>query len=616
MTRRTTIFLLLLLLNLSAAAYSDHRQRHTDSLENVLRTAKLNDEGRLKIYKDLMWGYLQTDGKKSTHYARKALALTERRDWLKSRADALRILGLVAYGGNNYEEALYFYEWALAVTDSMRGKNYAESDIDDNLSSLYGSIGNLYNMQDRLHLAIAYYQKALPIFEKYRWLESTSILYFNVGELFSSMGNVAEAETNYQKAMDIARESGDSLLVALPTKGLGKIYLTRGELLQAEEVSQMGLAYYRCHAEEENSAYVSTLNTLSRIRLKDGRLDEADALAQESLGRLNEDTGSDVCADTYNLLCEVAMEKRDWSAACNYAQLALDADTIETYDDLGTHVLLSQIYAHMGETEKACVGIQKVYSGMEHFATEHYQSGLSQMEVLYETEKKQTAIEQLRRERKWILWGGVLVAAVLLLLALLFFALWHGVRLGRKHALVKAKLEGERDERVRIARDLHDRLGGLLTAIRQHVSDPAALSLTDEAMREMRGVAHHLLPDSLRRFGLRVALRDYCASLRGVSFSFLGTERHIEHEEAVYCIVYELVNNAVKCAEAQTIRVQLTMEADYTAINVWDDGKGMDVAEQTQGAGLENIRQRVAAVGGTLHICSRLGEGTEVNVEI
>lgn len=615
MTRRTTIFLLLLLLKLSVAAYSDHRQRHTDSLENVLLTAKLNDEDRLKIYKDLMWGYLQTDGKKSTHYARKALMLTDGRDWLNSRADALRILGLVAYGGNNYEEALQYFEWALAVTDSMRGK-YAQSDVDDNLSALYGSIANLYNMQDQLHLAVAYYQKALPIFEKYRWLESSSILYYNIGELFSSMGNVAEAETNYQKAMSVARESGDSLLMSLPTKGLGKIYLAREELVLAEEVSQMGLDYYRNHAEEENSDYVTTLNTLARIRLRTGRQKEADALACESLARLRESTGSDVCADTYNLLCEVAMARRDWPAARAYAQQALDADTIETYDDLGTHVLLVQIYAHMGEAEQASAGIQKVYSGMEHFATEHYQSGLSQMEVLYETEKKQTAIEQLRRERKWILWGGVLVAAVLLLLALLFFALWHGVRLGRKHALVTAKLEGERDERVRIARDLHDRLGGLLTAIRQHVSDPTALSLTDEAMREMRGVAHHLLPDSLRRYGLRVALRDYCASLRGVSFSFLGTERHIEHEEAVYCIVYELVNNAVKCAEAQTIRVQLTMEPDFTAINVWDDGCGMDVAETSDGTGLQNIRQRVAAVGGTMCISSRPGEGTEVNVEI
>ena len=198
-----------------AMAYSDHRGRRVDSLEAVLASENPpRGTDLLRACKDLMWGYLQTDGERAKLYARRALALSYELDALNSRADALRILGLVAYGSEDYDTALGYYNWALAVTDSMRSKKrYAESDIDDNLSTLYGSIANLYNMQDQGHLAIAYYQRALPIFEKYGWKESCTILYHNVGELYEGMGNTAEAERNFLMAKQSAQESGDSLKV-------------------------------------------------------------------------------------------------------------------------------------------------------------------------------------------------------------------------------------------------------------------------------------------------------------------------------------------------------------------------------------------------------------------
>jgi len=181
------------------AQYADHRNREIDSLEMVLKSPHVpQGEELLRIYIDLMWGYLQTDGSKSEDYARKTMAQSYRVDGKNARVDALRLLGMNAYGRGDYDEALGYYNHALALTDSMRSDSrYTEKDIDDNLSSLYGNIGNLYNMQDKLLLAIDYYQKALPIFEKYRWLESTAILYNNVAELYLSMGNYKEAEDNF-----------------------------------------------------------------------------------------------------------------------------------------------------------------------------------------------------------------------------------------------------------------------------------------------------------------------------------------------------------------------------------------------------------------------------------
>ena len=226
---------------------------------------------------------------------------------------------------------------------------------------------------------------------------------------------------------------------------------------------------------------------------------------------------------------------------------------------------------------------------------------------------------------------------VLLLSTLAFFLLWRGLKLRRRTALIEAKLEGEKAERVRIARDLHDRMGGLLTAIRQNLheeseesglsgisgepgksskSAPLKLSraLIDEAIREMRNVAHHLLPDALSRYGLRRALSDYCRTLKNVSFSFTGQERHIAHEEAIYCIAYELVNNAVKSSGASHIHVQLMVQDALTVLNVSDNGKGLGDTSN-DGIGLSNIRERVETLGGKLDIISEAGNGTEVNIE-
>lgn len=620
-----------------ASAYSDHRGRKVDSLETVLNSGRqLTDEERISAYKDLMWGYLNTDSERTISYARQTIALSYRHDWMNSRADALRILGMVAYGGGDYESALGYYQQALALNDSMQAAGkYDQKTIDDSYSALYGSIGNLYNIQDQAHLAIAYYQKALPIFEKYQWLESTSILYHNIGELYETMGNNEEARRNYLLALENGRRSGDSLLVAMSCKGLAKAYISLDDYERAGQVANEAYQYYRNHTFEENGDYQTTLCDLARVQLKGlHNLAQAEVYARMALSAINDETGADQQADVFSLCAELALERHQWQKAKDYALRALATDTIETVGDQGSRVLLAMACAELGEKELVKQLIVQIYNGMERLATHHYQSGLSQMEVLYETEKSRAEAEQrhqeneqLRREKKWYLWGGILTALVLLLVALFFLLLWLSIRLKRRSDLMQARIDGEVGERVRLSHDLHDRLGGILTALRQQLcqsaeqggTPSAAIALTDNAISEMRNVAHHLLPDSLHRNGLRIALRDYCSTMPRVSFTFLGDEQHVPHEEAIYCIVYELVNNAVKSSGAQHIRLQVIAEPDFTAINVSDDGRGFEIpsdADSPTEGGLRNIRERVEAIGGTLDLLARPGQGTEVNIEV
>ena len=619
-------FVLLLLLGAEARAeYSDHRNRKVDSLEHVLRSGQqMNDEQLIRLHTDLMWGYLQTDGQRAETNARKVLALSYEHDWLKSRADALRLLGLMAYGDERYDESIAYYEWALAVTDSMRtsGK-YMETDIDDNLSTLYGSIGNLYNIQDKNLLAIEYYQKAMPIFEKYGWRESLTILHHNIAELYLVIGNSDEAERHYRSAIEQGRTTGDSLMMALPLKGLVKIYIDRDDYQRAQQTIEPAYIYYQAHRDEEPGDYAEVLAALTRMNLMSGHEDltQAKAYAREALDVVNDEMMTETRCDVFAAAAMVEMKAKNWRTALQYALQSIhENDEEATFSDVGSYELLANIYMQLGNMEEASRYIRKVRILMEQFSTQNYQSSISQMEVLYNTEKKQKLIEQLNREKQWHLWGGILLSASLLLLALAFFLLWRSVRLQRRSALFKARFDGEVDERRRIARDLHDGLGGMLTMLRLKIEGDASkselLKQLGDTATELRRVAHHLMPEQLLKNGLTVSLQDLAISVPGAHFSHFGSNDRLSQdlEVVLYRCAYELVNNAIKHARADRIDIQLMQEEGQVTLTVSDNGRGLESESQQGGIGLQNIRERISHYQGTMHIVSGKEQGTETNI--
>ena len=623
---RPFLLLPLILLCVTARAdYADHRNRKVDSLEQVLQSGQtLNDEQRILAYRDLMWGYLQTDGNRAEANARQVLALSNERKWLNLRVDALRMLGMLAYGGDRFDEALSYYNWALAVTDTMRtDSRFSEKDIDDNLSSIYGAIGNLYNIQDKNLLAIEYYQKAMPIFEKYGWRESLTILHHNIAELYLSMGNDKEAERHYRQAIEKGEETGDSLMMVMSRRGLAKIYIDRDDYQQAKQTIDPAYAYYHAHRDEEPSDYAEVLASLAKINLMSGyeNLTQAKAFAREALNVINDEMMTETRSNVFAAAAMVEMKAKNWNAALQYALQSIhENDDEATFSDVGCYEMLANIYMQLGNKEEASRYISKVRTIMECFSTQNYQSSLSQMEVLYETEKNQKVIEQLNREKQWHLWAGILLSALLLILALAFFLLWRGVRLQRRTALFKARFEGEVAERSRIARDLHDGLGGMLTMLRLKIEGDASkselLKQLGDTATELRHVAHHLMPEQLLKNGLMTSLQDLAISVPGAHFSHFGNDSRLRQdmELVLYRCAYELVNNAVKHAHANRIDIQLMQEEGQVTLTVSDNGRGLDSESQQGGIGLQNIRERISHYHGTMHIVSGKEQGTETNI--
>ena len=199
---------------------------------------------------------------------------------------------------------------------------------------------------------------------------------------------------------------------------------------------------------------------------------------------------------------------------------------------------------------------------------------------------------------------------------------------------MQSLLRGEESERGRIARDLHDGLGGMLSGVKLTLNNMTgkhtlgdddvlkfekAINLIDQSVKELRNVAHNMMPEILMQKGLDTALANFCESMAtppNIHYQFFGTAQRYENgfELTVYRIAQELVNNALKHAQSDEILVELIQQDNRVSINVRDDGRGFDESTQNAGHGLINLRSRVAGYQGNFDISSVIGEGTEINV--
>ncbi len=623
MKKRLTIAIYLLaVFCLDVWSYTDHRNTKTDSIETVLNSPNPpKGEQLLECYLELIRGYLGHDTEKHESYCKKALELSYDVDRKNARESVLYHYGLHYYGQSQYEKAEYYYRWALAVTDSMVGnKRYSESDIDNCRSQLYGAMGNLYNLQDKYLLAIEWYQKALPIFEKHGWLESQTILNHNIAELYLSMGNLEKAEHHWLQAIRTGKASGDSLMTALPRKGLTNVYLAQQNYNKVHETLLPAYHYFHAHRQEEPGGYPEVLALMVKMHLMDQHEDIAKAkeYAQEALNLVTEDMMAETRQEIFIAATMVAIKEQHWQQALSYAQKSIHQNDEEaTYSDVGCYEMLANIYMHLGQNDKAFEYIQKMRAMMERFATHDYQSGLSQMEVLYKTKEKEAQINALNKERALFRWLLAVAIGLLIALALLFVYRLQTHRRQKELLTAKVALDTETKERHILARDLHDSLGSMLSLLRLKLErkDDGTMDLLDKAIHELRRTAHHLMPEELLKVGLSSALHDFAVSLPEARFQAIGDINLSKDIELVlYRCAYELVNNAIKHAQANHIDIQLMQEPQQVTLSVSDNGTGTKTINE--GMGLHNIRERIATYHGTINIVSTQENGTEINITI
>ena len=204
-------------------------------------------------------------------------------------------------------------------------------------------------------------------------------------------------------------------------------------------------------------------------------------------------------------------------------------------------------------------------------------------------------------------------------------------------SMLSATLEGQEQERIRLARDLHDGLGGLLSAVKMDLSGLTTLVTApkqsaiigktlhhlDTAVDELRRIAKSMMPEVLLTYGLGEATKEYCNSLQKSGIPVICQIFHYKNDMnanrqvTLYRIMQELVNNGVKHASATQILVQLQQSGNSIYLTVEDNGLGFDKVQMSQlkGAGLANIQSRVEMLQGKLEVESTPGTGASFSVE-
>jgi len=250
-----------------------------------------------------------------------------------------------------------------------------------------------------------------------------------------------------------------------------------------------------------------------------------------------------------------------------------------------------------------------------------------------------------------LLLSGVIIMLLLAVALVVFFVVYqrrlHAQQLLREQEanrhqreLLAAAVEIQENERRRIASDLHDDIGSLLSAARLYLRqfDPHAepesnemvkeetLSIISKMIQNTRRITHDLLPSELEKFGLFAAVEDLCERVsRSGSLTVncvAGEDKRFDakSEVALYRVLQELVNNTLKHAEAKRIDVDYVWRKDRLHFRYADDGKGFDLTKAAQrggaGLGLRNIESRISLIGGEVDYQTAPSKGLQVRISI
>lgn len=516
------------------------------------------------------------------------------------------------------------------------------------IATILGNIGKSYTYKSEYEQGLQYFLEAMGYIEK-----------AGDKDLEASFNDILQCLYHYLKQNEKAIEYGEKAVAYFSKDSLGYNY--------ANALMNLSTNYMNLKPRQIEKGLEGHLKVLKIARATDNLRMEATVL--NNIADCYNELGRTAEARVYN---EKALEmarkmnsvRSIFTSVMRLGYFELRSNHFSKAESFFMEALLLSKDHKMLKEEKTCTGamVDLAYARNDYRAVKQFETRLDslsnlvlndaiqkailELETKFETEKKEVRIAALEKERRTTYW---LAGAVCLIFILAIVLLVYRHRLIKNQKMLveqqvkqleqekqlvatQATLDGETAERTRLARDLHDGLGGMLSVVRLNLKDvksggyiaaeemtrfDKALSMLDDSIRELRRVAHHMMPESLLRYGLKVSLTDFCNEIPSAHFHYFGDEKRLDGnlEILIYRSVHELVNNALRHANADNINLQVIQEADRISITVQDDGKGFDTATEIKGMGLESVTNRVATYNGKMSVYSSPGSGTEINIE-
>jgi two-component system, NarL family, sensor kinase len=668
------ILLILLLLPLSLLARKEGQER-LDSLVKSLPRQK-EDTNKVKVLSSISFLDYQYNPEQGLQYGNEALALAKALRWKPGIANAYNAIGANWQVIGNGKKSLECFLSSLKINEELNDK----TGIAQNL----GNIALIYSFEGNSAMSLQYLFKALRIFEELNDKDGIATQYINIGAVYDEQNNAAKALLYDTLALRIFREMGDKASIANQLGNIGNVYMSlkkyddalrcfQESLKLNEEIgSKSGMArdltnlstYYGRKRE-----YVKALATqLSALKIFEAMGYElGTGLAEANVGTYYYDI-----ALNHDKLAGNANVPKDKKSCLQLAEYHLQRGIalVIKNDNLQqlafAYKSLSGTQAEMSNYKDALENF-KNYSKLNDsiFSIENNKK-IQDLENQRELDLKESRIKILSQDNNMkdlraardkqtrrALVGGIGMLVIIAVSLVMYY-----VRKQRSDKLianerintllkeqelqsVSSMLEVQEQERKRIAADLHDRLGSMLSTVKLYFNTVEeqidnlkaqnkeqyhkATALLDEACDEVRKISHNLVSGELVKFGLVSALNQLKNTIEDtgkmkMNVLAFGMEERLDStmEISLYRVVQELMNNMLKHAKASEVTIQLNRVDDNLNIVVEDNGVGFDVAAalEKDGMGLRNMETRVKKMQGVITFDSGKGRGTTTIIDI
>lgn len=506
------------------------------------------------------------------------------------------------------------------------------------------NLGRIYGDQGKNVEALKHYQNALKTAEAIHDKELIPHVFKNIGVLYVSWKKFDEAFDYYDRAEKIAVETGNKELVADCQNNKGIIYEQQENYPKALAAYKSALALY---TEKDIPGKISmALSNIAIVYKFQKNYPEAINYNLKAIAISEKQSDQWNMAATYNNIGNLYGEMGNYKKAIEYCEKALAiAKEIEAIE------IVESIYDSMAEAAakagdyKNAFAYHKLFSEtLNEFINTENTKQLAELNVKYETEKKQNLIHQqqfeIEQKNKWLVFNGILF--LISIIAAFFIYKNYKHRQDKKlqkeiflqqELEAKALFEGEQQERIRIARDLHDSVGQMLSLVKMNISsqqqniETAGIqNLVDKTIAEVRNISHNLIPEELN-FGIIPALENLTDQVNASSSTKMEVDIPSEiramkfqkqNELSIYRIVQEVVNNMVKHANASLINLSIQKEGDALILSIRDNGKGLEeeIISKSKGIGWKNINARVHLMDGKIKILSEKLAGTQIEITL
>ncbi len=513
------------------------------------------------------------------------------------------------FSEGNYVPASSYYYKSLEELKKMKGPPTHVT------ANCYNNLGLVNIRLGQPEKALAYFKQAEDISRKYQMGFQLGNALINRGDYYNSVHQPDSAIKCFTEVMELGEKIGKPDLRAEANTGLGKVLIVSGSYHKAIPLLQAAITGGK------NYPYivVDASSSLGDALCRTGKYKEAESTLLSALRETKAHNYRDNYLNCYSKLINVYKTSGNYRTALEYTDSMNAAkDTLASYANVAT---------------------------------------INQMEIKYETAEKDKQIAQsqllIAQQRNKIInkniWIASVVGGIFLLVVIMTSVYRNGQNKQRLQAakieslqqentigILKGVMQGEEKERGRIARELHDGIGGILSAammrfasatqenetIMQTASFRDGMSLLDGMGDEIRKTAHNLMPEVLLKQPLPDAIRTYCNFVQQgnavqINFQTFGSFDNIAQSSKlnIYRIVQELLKNIIKHSQASSALVQLLMNEHLLTVTVEDNGIGFNTGELKKGMGLHNLQTRVSSMQGQLTIESGAEKGTSVYIE-